>query len=234
RSQELIREISTPSSGSKDLVYFTQYPQPFLVQFKACLWKQHWSYWRNLQYNVIRFAITVLTTAILGVVFFRKGEKIAKLEDLLSNLGTFHYAGLLWGTESECRASSYITKIRYDPAGESYTKTLMVGIFDATNNISNRRNMLMKMAEDYLFGNNMADFELDIWTSKCNTMYEPVNEGSYIKVIDMASGQGGQIQVNNLGGYLPERIVFFLELFDQIAQPEDVKDVDDELEDLKK
>lgn len=63
-------------------------------------------------------------------------------------------------------------------------------------------------------------------------MYEPVNEGSYIKMIDMASGKGGQIQVsflqiciyfliinfptyfifqvNNLGGYLPGRIVFFL------------------------
>jgi hypothetical protein len=26
-------------------------------------------------------------------------------------------------------------------------------------------------------------------------MYEPVTEGSYIKMIDMVSGQGGQIQV---------------------------------------
>ncbi|GKB26715.1 dolichyl-diphosphooligosaccharide--protein glycosyltransferase subunit STT3A [Tanacetum coccineum] len=76
----------------KDLVFLTQYSQPFLVQCKACLWKQHWSYWRNLQYNDIRFAITILTAAILGVVFFRKGEKIVKLEDLLSKLGTFHSA----------------------------------------------------------------------------------------------------------------------------------------------
>eukprot|EP00268_Persea_americana_P005573 TRINITY_DN11889_c0_g3_i2.p1 TRINITY_DN11889_c0_g3~~TRINITY_DN11889_c0_g3_i2.p1 ORF type:complete len:231 (-),score=40.23 TRINITY_DN11889_c0_g3_i2:241-933(-) len=29
-------------------------------------------------------------------------------------------------------------------------------------------------------------------------------------MIDMASGQGGQIQVNNISGYLPGRIVFFL------------------------
>ncbi|WOL16298.1 6-phosphofructo-2-kinase/fructose-2,6-bisphosphatase-like isoform X2 [Canna indica] len=41
-------------------------------------------------------------------------------------------------------------------------------------------------------------------------VYEPVEEGSYIKMIDMVSGQGGQIQVNNIGGYLPGRIVFFL------------------------
>ncbi|KAH9701822.1 6-phosphofructo-2-kinase/fructose-2,6-bisphosphatase [Citrus sinensis] len=53
-----------------------------------------------------------------------------------------------------------------------------VGIFDATNSSRKRRNMLMKMAE----GN-------------CK-VYEPVDEGSYIKMIDMVSGHGGQIQVN--------------------------------------
>ncbi|KAM1341527.1 hypothetical protein ACFX2F_005966 [Malus domestica] len=41
-------------------------------------------------------------------------------------------------------------------------------------------------------------------------VYEPVEEGSYIKMIDMVSGHGGQLQVNNISGYLPGRIVFFL------------------------
>ncbi|CAN4098714.1 unnamed protein product [Withania somnifera] len=41
-------------------------------------------------------------------------------------------------------------------------------------------------------------------------VYEAVEEGSYIKMIDMVSGHGGQIQVNNISGYLPGRIVFFL------------------------
>uniref|UniRef100_A0A0E0DMJ8 CBM20 domain-containing protein n=1 Tax=Oryza meridionalis TaxID=40149 RepID=A0A0E0DMJ8_9ORYZ len=41
-------------------------------------------------------------------------------------------------------------------------------------------------------------------------VYEPVQEGSYIKMIDMVKGQGGQLQVNNISGYLPGRIVFFL------------------------
>ncbi|GJR65912.1 alpha/beta hydrolases superfamily protein [Tanacetum coccineum] len=102
KRQELIRETSTPSSGSKDLVFLTQYPQPFLVQCKAYLWKQHWCHWRNL--NAIRFAITVLTAAILGVVFFRKDERckvlntiLVKLEDLLSKLGTFHSAVVFLG-----------------------------------------------------------------------------------------------------------------------------------------
>lgn len=117
-----------------------------------------------------------------------------------------------------------------------------VGIFDATNSSSNRRNMLMKMAEgkckiifleticndrqiiernirlkiqqspDYAeetdFEAGYRDFKMRL--DNYEKMYEPVNEGSYIKMIDMASGKGGQIQVNNLGGYLPGRIVFFL------------------------
>ncbi|KAH9617937.1 hypothetical protein KSS87_004826 [Heliosperma pusillum] len=40
RNQELIRELSTPVNGSTDLFFLTEYSQPFLVQFKACFWKQ--------------------------------------------------------------------------------------------------------------------------------------------------------------------------------------------------
>ncbi|XWS53348.1 hypothetical protein CRYUN_Cryun11dG0149500 [Craigia yunnanensis] len=51
------------------------------------------------------------------------------------------------------------------------------------------------------FRNRLANYE---------KVYEPVKEGSYIKMIDTVSGHGGQIQVNNISGYLPGRIVFFL------------------------
>ncbi|KAF4387542.1 hypothetical protein CsatB_030119 [Cannabis sativa] len=117
-----------------------------------------------------------------------------------------------------------------------------VGIFDATNSYSHRRNMLMKMAEgkckiifleticndERIIERNIRlkiqqspdyaeepDFEAglrDFKTRLANyeKVYEPVEEGSYIKMIDMVSGHGGQIQVNNISGYLPGRIVFFL------------------------
>ncbi|XP_062086191.1 6-phosphofructo-2-kinase/fructose-2,6-bisphosphatase isoform X3 [Humulus lupulus] len=117
-----------------------------------------------------------------------------------------------------------------------------VGIFDATNSSSYRRNMLMKMAEgkckiifleticndERIIERNIRlkiqqspdyaeepDFEaglIDFKTRLANyeKVYEPVEEGSYIKMIDMVSGHGGQIQVNNISGYLPGRIVFFL------------------------
>ncbi|XP_052185100.1 6-phosphofructo-2-kinase/fructose-2,6-bisphosphatase-like isoform X1 [Diospyros lotus] len=117
-----------------------------------------------------------------------------------------------------------------------------VGIFDATNSIKKRRNMLMKMAEgkckiifleticndkliiernirlkiqqspDYAeepdFEAGYQDFKKRL--ENYEKVYEPVEEGSYIKMIDTVSGPGGQIQVNNISGYLPGRIVFFL------------------------
>nr|GEX03922.1 ABC transporter G family member 39-like isoform X1 [Tanacetum cinerariifolium] len=101
RNQDLIKEISTPLTGSDDLVFRTKYAQPFLVQFEACLWKQHWSYWRNLQYNVTRFSITVLTAVTFGVVFFNLGEKIEKPQDLVSMLGAFHSAVVFLGAMNQ-------------------------------------------------------------------------------------------------------------------------------------
>ncbi|KAL0434691.1 UNVERIFIED_CONTAM: 6-phosphofructo-2-kinase/fructose-2,6-bisphosphatase [Sesamum radiatum] len=109
-----------------------------------------------------------------------------------------------------------------------------VGIFDATNS-TRKKNMLMKMAEgkckiifletlcndrqiiernirlkvqqspDYAeepdFEAGYHDFKVRL--ENYEKVYEPVDEGSYIKMIDM---------VNNISGYLPGRIVFFLGL----------------------
>ncbi|ONK62588.1 uncharacterized protein A4U43_C07F5670 [Asparagus officinalis] len=76
------------------------------------------------------------------------------------------------------------------------------------------RNIRLKIQQspDYA---EVPDFEaglVDFKTRLTNyeKVYEPVEEGSYIKMIDMVSGHGGQIQVNNISGYLPGRIVFFL------------------------
>uniref|UniRef100_A0A6N2LW23 CBM20 domain-containing protein n=1 Tax=Salix viminalis TaxID=40686 RepID=A0A6N2LW23_SALVM len=76
------------------------------------------------------------------------------------------------------------------------------------------RNIRLKIQQspDYA---EQPDFEVGLQDFKSRLayyekVYEPVEEGSYIKMIDMASGHGGQIQVNNISGYLPGRIVFFL------------------------
>ncbi|KAJ9537153.1 hypothetical protein OSB04_029886 [Centaurea solstitialis] len=100
-NQELIRELSAPLSGSKDLFFRTKYTQPFLIQCKACLWKQHWSYWRNPQYNVVRFITTIVIAALFSAIFFKKGEKILKLQDLLDLSGALYAVVLFLGAINE-------------------------------------------------------------------------------------------------------------------------------------
>ncbi|XP_052183660.1 pleiotropic drug resistance protein 2-like [Diospyros lotus] len=99
-NQELIKEISTPAPGSKDLYFPTQYSQPFLTQCKACFWKQHWSYWRNSQYNAIRFFMTTIIGVIFGAIFWNKGDQIYKQQDLLNLLGATYSAVLFLGASN--------------------------------------------------------------------------------------------------------------------------------------
>lgn len=75
RNKALIRELSVPHPGTKDLYFPTQYSKPFLVQFIACLWKQRLSYWRNPSYTAVRFAFTTFIAIIFGTMFWDLGGK---------------------------------------------------------------------------------------------------------------------------------------------------------------
>ncbi|KAI3447489.1 hypothetical protein Pfo_004154 [Paulownia fortunei] len=97
RNQELIKELSNPPPGSKDLYFPTKYSQPFLNQCKACFWKQYWSYWRNPQYNAIRFFLTIAIGVIFGIIFWNKGQKTEKQQDLQNLLGAIYAAVLFLG-----------------------------------------------------------------------------------------------------------------------------------------
>ncbi|GFZ17803.1 pleiotropic drug resistance 6 [Actinidia rufa] len=97
RNQELIKELNTPAPDARDLYFPTQYSQPFLTQCKACFWKQHWSYWRNSRYNAIRFFMTIIFGLFFGILFWKKGNKINKQQDLLNLLGATYSAVLFLG-----------------------------------------------------------------------------------------------------------------------------------------
>ena len=74
--RELTRvELGNPALGSKFLHFPTQYPQSLLVQCLACLWKQHWSYWRNPPYTAVRFLSTTVTAVLFGTMFWDLGGK---------------------------------------------------------------------------------------------------------------------------------------------------------------
>ncbi|KAF3486599.1 hypothetical protein F2Q69_00056681 [Brassica cretica] len=52
------------SSETEELTSSTRYAQTGWEQFKACLWKQHLSYWRNPSYNLTRILFMCLTSLI--------------------------------------------------------------------------------------------------------------------------------------------------------------------------
>lgn len=108
RNQELIKELSTPAPGSQDLYFPTQYSQSFLVQCKACFWKQHWSYWRNSQYNAIRFFTTVVIGVLFGVIFWQKGDQIYRQQDLINLLGATYAAVLFLGATNASAVQSVV------------------------------------------------------------------------------------------------------------------------------
>ncbi|KAK7356955.1 hypothetical protein VNO80_16236 [Phaseolus coccineus] len=87
RNQELIKELSTPSEGTKELDFPNKYSQSFITQCAACFWKQNLSYWRNPQYNAIRLFLSITIGVIFGLVFWKKGKKIDTEQDLMNLMG---------------------------------------------------------------------------------------------------------------------------------------------------
>ncbi|KAL4605794.1 hypothetical protein ACB092_09G055600 [Castanea dentata] len=109
RNQELIKELSTPVPGSNDLHFPTKFSQSFIVQCKACFWKQHWSYWRNPQYNAIRLFMTVVIGVMFGLIFWDKGQKMAKQQDLMNLLGAMYAAVLFLGGTNASSVQSVVS-----------------------------------------------------------------------------------------------------------------------------
>ncbi|XP_030543022.1 pleiotropic drug resistance protein 2-like [Rhodamnia argentea] len=108
-NQELIKQLSSPEPGSKDLYFPTKYSQNFVTQCKACFWKQHWSYWRNPQYNAIRFFMTTVVGVMFGLIFWKKGDQTYKEQDLLNLLGAMYSAVLFLGATNTSSVQPIVT-----------------------------------------------------------------------------------------------------------------------------
>ncbi|ESW09050.1 hypothetical protein PHAVU_009G096200 [Phaseolus vulgaris] len=97
RNKALIRELSTPPAGSKDLYYPTKYSQTFFTQCMACLWKQHLSYWRNPPYSAVRLLFTTIIALLFGTIFWDIGSKRQRRQDLFNAMGSMYAAVLFIG-----------------------------------------------------------------------------------------------------------------------------------------
>nr|XP_023908150.1 pleiotropic drug resistance protein 1-like isoform X1 [Quercus suber] len=100
RNKALIQELSKPAPNKKELYFPTQYAQSFFTQCMACLWKQHWSYWRNPPYTAVRFLFTVFIALIFGTMFWDLGSKTKRQQDLFNAMGSMYAAVLFLGVQN--------------------------------------------------------------------------------------------------------------------------------------
>ncbi|KAL4204868.1 hypothetical protein AMTRI_Chr01g134350 [Amborella trichopoda] len=105
KNKEMIEALSSPPPGSEDLYFPTQYSQSFLTQCLACLWKQHWSYWRNPSYTAMKFIFTFFITLLIGTMLWDLGSKgnvfcRANSQDLFNAMGSMYASVLFIGSNN--------------------------------------------------------------------------------------------------------------------------------------
>ncbi|RVW77075.1 Pleiotropic drug resistance protein 1 [Vitis vinifera] len=100
RNKDLIKELSQPTPGSKDLYFPTQYSQSFFTQCMACLWKQRLSYWRNPPYTAVRFFFTTFVALMFGTMFWDLGTKRTRQQDISNAMGSMYAAVLFLGFQN--------------------------------------------------------------------------------------------------------------------------------------
>ncbi|GMI89506.1 ATP-binding cassette G38, pleiotropic drug resistance 10 [Hibiscus trionum] len=100
KNKALISELSIPPPGSQDLYFPTKYAQSYFTQFKACLWKQHKSYWRNIPYNAVRLYFCATVSIMFGVLFWNLGSKRRTKQDVFNAMGAMYTAISFMGAQS--------------------------------------------------------------------------------------------------------------------------------------
>ncbi|TYH10102.1 hypothetical protein ES288_A07G151900v1 [Gossypium darwinii] len=88
RNKELVQESRVPAQGSKELHFSTRFSQNRWEQFKACLWKQHLSYWRNPTYNLGRMILAMVSSVLYGALLWNKGQKVDNDQDFFNIMGS--------------------------------------------------------------------------------------------------------------------------------------------------
>ncbi|CAJ2640318.1 unnamed protein product [Trifolium pratense] len=129
-------------------------------------------------------------------------------EDMLSWMNEGGQVGIFDATNSNRRRRNMLMKLAEGKCKIIFLETICNDKNIIEKNIRLKIQQSPDYAEEPDFEAGLEDFKNRL--ANYEKVYEPVGEGSYIKMIDKVSGHGGQIQVNNISGYLPGRIVFFL------------------------
>ncbi|OIV89470.1 hypothetical protein TanjilG_20954 [Lupinus angustifolius] len=110
RNKALVKELSVPPPGAKDLYFPSQYSQPTMGQFKSCLWKQYLTYWRSPDYNLVRYMFTLLVALVVGTVFWKVGTKRSNSGNLTTIIGAM-YGSLFFVGVNNCQTVQPVVAI---------------------------------------------------------------------------------------------------------------------------
>ncbi|TKY56497.1 6-phosphofructo-2-kinase/fructose-2,6-bisphosphatase protein [Spatholobus suberectus] len=137
-------------------------------------------------------------------------NEVAKMafEDMISWMQEGGQVGIFDATNSSKQRRNMLMKLAEGRCKIIFLETICNDVDIIERNIRFKIQQSPDYAEVSDFEAGLRDFKERV--ANYEKVYETVEEGSYIKMIDMASGHGGQIQVNNISGYLPGRTVFFL------------------------
>ncbi|KAJ8771739.1 hypothetical protein K2173_026916 [Erythroxylum novogranatense] len=87
---EGVQRLSEAPAGSSEIHFPTRYACNSWEQFEACIWKQNLSYWRSPAYNFTRLMLTIISSILLAVLMWQKGQKIYSEQDLINIISSVY------------------------------------------------------------------------------------------------------------------------------------------------
>ncbi|CAL1385159.1 unnamed protein product [Linum trigynum] len=108
RNKVIIKELSSPVVGSRDLYFPTRYHRSTFTQCAACLWKFHLSYSRNLPYTGVRFLFTVIIAFLFGGIYWDLGGRMETEQDLFNAIGSMFTAIFSIGIQNATTVQSVV------------------------------------------------------------------------------------------------------------------------------
>ncbi|CAK9322840.1 unnamed protein product, partial [Citrullus colocynthis] len=111
-NKDLVKQLSSPPPGSRDLHFSNVFSQSFVGQLKACFWKQNMSYWRSPSYNLLRFVRTVVASFIFGILFWKQGKEIENQQNLFNVFGSMYTAVIFLGIDNCGSVLPYVSMER--------------------------------------------------------------------------------------------------------------------------
>ncbi|XP_019255148.1 PREDICTED: pleiotropic drug resistance protein 3-like [Nicotiana attenuata] len=111
-NKELVKRLSFPPSGSKDLHFPIRFSQNGWGQFKTCFWKQYWSYWRSPSYNLMPSLNMLIASFLYGLLFWDQGKKLDNQQSIFSVFGAMYTAVIVCGINNASSVLPYVTTER--------------------------------------------------------------------------------------------------------------------------